>query len=193
MTVVSKTLYKCQLSVKCCRLFVGCQLKFWPFVSCQLTPSRPSFTDPKPAAFLSAVLGIIMFSSVLINYSVESKIQQNHHPSTIYTSRMIARGCLLEKHILENRTNQIIEKPLYTRRYHTEYSHRSLREGRLNVVGHYLSPPLSSIPSRAVFHTMLRCIKLNACKRLYFSRYIVESFRPFVTYFNVMPMYGRGK
>ena len=25
-----------------CRLFVSCQLKFWPFVSCRLTPSRSS-------------------------------------------------------------------------------------------------------------------------------------------------------
>ena len=41
LSVVSKSYYKCQLSVK----FLGfCQLSviFWPFVSCQLTPSRPS-------------------------------------------------------------------------------------------------------------------------------------------------------
>ena len=105
----------------------------------------------KPVAFSIAVLFIIVFSSVLIKYSVPSKIQQNHH-----TSRMIDRSCLLQKHILENTANQNIEKPLYTRRYHTQSSHRSLREGRLNFVGHFLSPSLSSIPSRAVFHTALQ-------------------------------------
>ena len=40
LTVVSKTEYKCQLSVK-----------FWPFVSCQLTTSRPSHKTREPGVF----------------------------------------------------------------------------------------------------------------------------------------------
>ena len=36
----SKNQGKCQLSVKFSAI---CQLKFWPFVTCQLTPSRPSW------------------------------------------------------------------------------------------------------------------------------------------------------
>ena len=39
LSVKPKANFSCQLNF---RLFVSYQLKVWPFVSCQLTPSRPA-------------------------------------------------------------------------------------------------------------------------------------------------------
>ena len=51
LSVLSKTDYKCQLSVKFSAI---CQLLFWPFVSCQLSPSRPSSNQHPPLSCLLA-------------------------------------------------------------------------------------------------------------------------------------------
>lgn len=50
--------------------------------------------------------------------------QQDHRP------RLLG----LKKHIIKNSANWNKEKPLYTRRYHTQSSRRALREGRINCV-----------------------------------------------------------
>ena len=55
------------------RLIVSCQLKFWPFVSCQLTPSRPSYISGKVTKLGSQM--VRMFSSSL------SPLQQFFFPS----------------------------------------------------------------------------------------------------------------